>query len=150
MAKDRKIPIMVHLPPELVAALKDEQFGDSFSKVIADRLAQAIGMGPREAAPASPLDAIELRKKEAEAAMAEQRAAILRREYVKRDMALDVVARDFANIKSRVARIPLQISGLTPEQNDDGNRAVQDCFTDLSGEKSATWDDLAQKAADDL
>ena len=58
-----------------------------------------------------------------------------------------MIAKDFANIKSRVAQIPNQISGLTPEQNDDGNKAVQDAFTDLSVEKESTWDDLANEAA---
>ena len=86
MARDRKIAMTVHLSPEIVAALRDEQFGDTFSHVVSDRLAQALKMGPRQHSKSSPLDSIELRKKEAEAAMAEQRAAIFRGEYIKKKL----------------------------------------------------------------
>ena len=51
-----------------------------------DRLTQAIGMGPREQQGATPLEAVDLRKKEAEAAMAEQRAAIMRGDYIKKEI----------------------------------------------------------------
>jgi hypothetical protein len=147
MPRDKKIPMTVHLPADVVAALKDEQFGDTFSNVVTDRVRQALKMGPRLASPASPMDELELRKKTAEVEVAERRAGIMRREFVNADAMMAFVVRELGDIKSRVKQIPHQISNLTPEQLDDANKAVQDCFTDLSSEKKATWDDLADDAA---
>jgi hypothetical protein len=150
MAKIRKIQTSVTLPADIVARIQEESFGDSVSAVIADRLRQAFAMGPRQQGEPSPMDDLDMRKKAAEVEMSERRAAIMRREYVRRDEALAAVAVDFANIRSRVAQIPRQIANLTREQEDDGDRAVQECFTDLSCEKPATWDDLAENASRNL
>jgi hypothetical protein len=147
MARDKKIPMTVHLPADVVAALKDEQFGDTFSQVVTDRIRQAFKMGPRPILPTSPMDELDLRKKTAEVEVAERRAGIMRREFVQADAMFAFVMRELAVIKSRIKQIPHQISNLTPEQLDDANKAVQDCFTDLSSEKKATWDDLADEAA---
>ena len=146
MARQAKVSMTVHLPPDVVAELKSEQFGDSISQVIGDRLRQAYKMGPREAAPLSPLEVAALRKAEAEAQMAEQRAAIMQKEFWPREAVLASVRRRFDVVRSRVKIIPTQIRDLTPEQMFDGEKAVEDCFTDLSTSQcAAEWDDLPVK-----
>ena len=55
---------------------------------------------------------------------------------------MEIVGRDFAIIRSRPQAIPNAIMGLSPEQFADTTKAVQDCMTDLSAERPATWDDL--------
>ncbi len=150
MARDKKIPMTVHLPGDLVAELKTEQFGDTFSQVVTDRLRQALKMGDREAAPPSPTEALDLRKKVAEVEMIERRAAILRKEYIKKESAMNLLDGDYAIVKSRIYDIPNQIFNLTAEQHAEADRAVQDCLTDLSAESPATWDDLADDAAKEL
>jgi hypothetical protein len=147
MAKVRKIQTSVTLPADIVARLHEESFGDSLSAVIADRLRQALKMGPRPQAEASPMEALDERKKVAETEMVERRAAILRGEYVRRDEALAVVARDYATIASRLNNIPQSLIGATPEQVDDLKKIVADCMTDLSAENPAAWDDLVDEAS---
>ncbi|HEX3988372.1 MAG TPA: hypothetical protein VHZ30_03005 [Verrucomicrobiae bacterium] len=135
----------------MIAQIEADRFGDSISKVVTDRLAQAFNMGPRAQAEPSALEAVELRMKEAKATEAERRAAILRGDYFRVDLVKAVIQKRFANIRSRVAQIPFQISGLSPEQVAEGHVAVEDCFTDLSTpEAKAEWDDLAKETADSI
>ena len=151
MARERKSQTTLWFPADLLAAVRADLFGDSLSVTIERHLRRSLKLGPAPRSKfTSPLEAAELSKKESEAAIAKRKLEILSHDYVRRDMAFELVGRDHAIIRSRINAIPASITGLTPEQFEDVTKAAQDCLTDLSAGRQDTWNDLADEAANDF
>ena len=131
MAKESKTKTTLYIPDDLLAELESDQFGDTLSQVLSDRLRQAFKMGPRERPPASPIEIAELKRKQAEAVMAERKAAAFAGQLVFVDLMTEEVQKGLAVVRRHVEQIPNQISGLTPEQFREAKAAVQDCFAEI-------------------
>jgi hypothetical protein len=119
------------------------------SAIAAARLEAAYVSGAAASPlPLSPEAVIRHRKLQIENERLEIKLAREAGEVIPTEKVLNIFSADYAVIRSRLLNIPQAIPGLSPEQVFDANKIIQDVMTDLSGEQSTTWDDIAKEGKD--
>ena len=150
VTKNRKtdqIP-SIRVDPEVFAKIESLRFGDSLAETVRRLLTAAVVDPANQADPAAePVKtAAQLLKERKESAIVEQeeiKAAKLRNELLTVDQALEVVERDYGQIRSRAQALPQCDPTFTDEQREAIAQAVQDMFADLSGDSRETFDAIA-------
>lgn len=140
MAREHKIAMTIHFPVDLVAELKAEQLGDSFSTVVTDRVNQALKMGKRESAPPSAReqkDALQVEKLAREEALA-------KREVLTREQVMAFYVPEMQIVRSRVDAIAQRVFGLSAEQTEQLRDAIEECYRHIRGDRKETWDDIGE------
>ena len=143
-AAQQKVVVSAKVDPDVFAAIQRDA-ADNFtntSDVVNTRLGAVYRAAEPEAFPVTAATVARDRKSEIENELLELKLARERGELISRNKAFELVARDYATIKSRLNNIPQALIGATPEQVDDLKKIVQDCMTDLSAEKREAWDDI--------